>query len=436
MANCDYDLAILGGSIGSRLAACRAAQQGARVAFIAPSWGTVDATRGVFQALHSSALRSEPTSAWPSLGDWMHHQRDRTALSQAALRCQGIDVILEPARFTHDLALTLAARQLRASRYLLTDGYGLSRPVVPAVNGLLVHQLTQLKTLPERLTLVGYGATAVEWAYALSQLARVTLVPLARSLLPAEDHDIQRLSEAQLRCLGITIASVDQAALQSGRVGAEGDLVVVVPQLYGWDKLALDDAGIASEPFITANRYLQTPCPHIYASGGSLGGENRPELAQQETTLALDNALFGRRHAMDYGQTFYSIDLVSPVGRWGLTEHQATQRYGNGVQIVQAACLPPDADHSAQTNFCKLIILGQRLIGVHLMGDGAPTWVTNLGRNPTVHCLSQRSVASFQPGTLGEAIYQALGQWQSDRWSEGQWRRDWAENWFNWRRSV
>ncbi|MEM1240699.1 MAG: FAD-dependent oxidoreductase [Cyanobacteria bacterium P01_H01_bin.26] len=434
MANCDYDLAILGGSVGSRIAACRAAQQGARVAFIAPSWGTVDAMGGVFQALHSLTLTSEPPSAWSGLGDWM--QSDRSALSQAALRCQGIDVILEPARFTHDLALTLAARQLRASRYLLTDGYGLSRPVLPAGHGVLCHQLTQLKTVPERLTLVGYGATAVEWAYALSQLTRVTLVPLARSPLPAEDHDIQRLSEAQLRCLGITVASVDQIALQPGQARAEGDLVVVVPQLYGWDKLALDAAGIASEPLITANQYLQTPCPRIYASGGSLGGENRPELAQQEITLALDNALFGRRHAMDYGQAFYSIELVSPVGRWGLTEHQATQRYGDSVQIVQAACLPPDADHGAQTNFCKLIILGQRLIGAHLMGGGAPTWVANLGRNPTVHCLYQRSTTSVQPGTLSEAIHQALGQWHGGRWSEGHWRRDWAENWFNWRRSV
>ena len=434
MANCDYDLAILGGSIGSRIAACRAAHQGARVALIAPSWGTVDAMGVVFQALHSPALQSEPKSAWPALGDRIHHQG--TPPSPAALRCQGIDVILEPARFTPDLALTLATRQLRASRYLLTDGYGLSVPAVPIGHGLLGHQLTQLKAIPERLTLVGYGATAVEWAYALSQLAKVTLVPSARSLLPAADQDIQRLSEAQLRCLGITVASADQAALQLERAGAVGDLVVVVPQLYGWEQLALEATGVASEHLIAVNRYLQANCPHIYASGGSLGGENRPELAQQEITIALDNALFGRRHAMDYGQAFYSIDLVSPIGHWGLTEHQATQRYGNGVQIVQAACLPPDADHGVQTNFCKLIILGRRLIGVHLMGDGAPTWVANLGHNPTMHSLHQRIVTSFQPGMLSDAIYQALSHWQHGRWSEGQWRRDWAENWFNWRRSA
>lgn len=425
----DYDLAILGGSRGSRLAACRAAQTGARVALIAPSWHTSDATELLLQSLQSPHIRD-----WATLRDWFNLQC-QSAVTPTTLRPQGIDVILEPARFTPDLALTLENRHLKASRYLLTDGYGMLIPH-GAQDSLPCYQLAQLKTLPRHIAIVGSGATTVEWAYALSRFASVTLIQTERSLLPAADRDIQRLSQAQLKSVGITLVSpndcpgADSPQIEAKQVKA--DLLVAVPG-YSWEALQLENVGI--ETPMTVNRHLQTTCNQIYASGSSLGGENRPELTRQETTIALDNALFGKRHTMHYGQTFYAMQLLSPIGHWGLTERQARERHGNQVQVFQAACLPAVTDNGAQTNFCKLIIQGAQVLGMHLMGDGAPTLVAALGHRPTMATLKSIT-ASVQSGTLPDAVYQAVEQWHNQRWSEGQWRRDWAENWFNIRRSI
>ena len=70
------------------------------------------------------------------------------------------------------------------------------------------------------------------------------------------------------------------------------------------------------------------------------------------------------------------------------------------------------------------------------MGDGAPALAAVLGHRPTIATLSQGIAAGVQTGTLYDAIHQAVEKWDHHRWSEGQWRRDWAENWFNFRRSL
>lgn len=436
----DYDVAILGSSVSGRLAACIAAQKGARVALITPSWQANDTTRYLLEALHNAEPSLDSQANWQSLKDWVYYQCGRPALSPTVLSAQGIDVILESASFAQGPRLTLDNRHLKASRYLLTDGYDSSRPVFHSV---LCSHLLQLERLPERIAVIGHGATALEWAYGLSRSTKVTLILQDQWLLPAEDSDIQRLVTAQLRSLGIKVVSLDNcSATKDISIKAETldvDQLISVPQSYSWGAVALPSIGILSEASsapIRVNPCLQTGCPQVYVSGGSLGGESRAELTRQETLVALDNALFRRRQAMRYEQAFYSIKFLSPIGRWGLTERQARYCYGNDVAIFKASCLPAITDHVAQTNFCKLIVLGQRLLGVHLMGDGASALVAALGQRPSMRTLSQWIMASFRSDTLQDAIYQAIAQWQSYRWREGQWRRDWAENWFNFRRSL
>ncbi|MGD1951434.1 MAG: FAD-dependent oxidoreductase [Leptolyngbyaceae cyanobacterium] len=429
----DYDLAILGGSVDSRFAACRASQKGARVALVAPNWQVNDLTHYVLQALRAWPLDSKPD--WSSLCAWIRHRCNYPTFPSTTLSAQGVDVISEPASFTQGGRLQLDSRSLKASRYLLTDGYALFDLAVN--QGLFCSQLTQLETIPERIAVVGYGATAVEWAYALSHRATVSLIWRGASLLPAEDHDIQRLVEAQLKGLGIKLLSLSDCLegkdSQLDAKTLDVDLLVVVPQPCKWEKMSLKMVGIVGEP-IPVNGYLQTAHPKIYVSGGSLGGENRAELTCQETSIALENALFKRSRIMRYERAFYSIELLSPVGRWGLTEYQARQRYGQ-VAVVQASSLPLITDQVCQTNFCKLIVQGAHLVGVHLMGDGAPNLVAALGYRPRLQALSRWAITQFDSGTLAEAVYQAIAKLQNQRWQAGQWRRDWAENWFNLRRS-
>lgn len=429
----DYDLAILGGSTVSRRVALQASRKGARVALLAPHWQVNNAVECSFHTLRRSYLHQ--TGDWSYACAWFDGLCKHRSLSPTMLRSEGIDVIVDSASFTQDRYLQIGDRHLRASRYLLTDGYAFA----PSLEeGMLCHQLMQLNVLPKIIYIIGSGASVAEWAYGLSHFARVTVLCDAQTLLPAEDLDIQRLVEAQLRTVGITIdfldSSSDLKSIQTAMVG-ENPLLATVAQTEINRSLNLEYLGISSEATIVVDRYLRTQFPQFYATGSCLGGEHRSALTQQETDLALNNALFDRYQQMSYAGVSYSIDGLSSVGRWGLTERQAERRYGSRTRVFQASCLPVEAEHSAEINFCKLITLEKRIIGIHLLGKGASELAKCLGQCLTMPKLAKWVVGHVRTGTVYGAIYTAIAQWENGHWQAGQWRRDWAENWFNWRRS-
>jgi pyruvate/2-oxoglutarate dehydrogenase complex dihydrolipoamide dehydrogenase (E3) component len=89
------------------------------------------------------------------------------------------------------------------------------------------------------------------------------------------------------------------------------------------------------------------------------------------------------------------------------------------------------------SGFCKLIAhRNGRLLGVHGIGPDANEWVQTLSL-----LMAQKTPwwaiadAPTLPYSLTDLLRQATQQWQRDRWQPGRWRRDWAENWCNWRRS-
>ncbi|MEM6253658.1 MAG: FAD-dependent oxidoreductase [Cyanobacteria bacterium P01_D01_bin.156] len=431
----EYDLAILGGSWSSRRAALQAARQGARIALIAPSWEINNAAEYSFQAIRQ--CNASCLSTWRDMRAWFDALCRYRELDSAMLRVQGIDVILATSQFSVNQHLTVDERPLKATHYLLTDGYEFTA-TPDFKDSLQYYQLMQLDTLPTSIAIIGSGASVVEWAYALNQFTKVNVFCNSPLLLPAEDIDIQRLMEAQLRSVGVTINFVD-GDLDNNQLAtiSETESVVLVPKSRLNHKgLSLAQLGVDPDKNIVANCYLQTQFPQLYVTGDCLGGEQRPELTQQETSVALDNALFRRRRPMHYETVSYSIQGVSPLGRWGLTENQARCRYGTRVEVFQASCLPITPSHSAQINFCKLLTLDNHLIGIHLLGEGASTLTKGFRASLTIPALAKWTVKHVQSGTVYEAIHQAIAQWENNRWQPGKWRRDWAENWFHWRRSL
>ncbi|MEO0868921.1 MAG: FAD-dependent oxidoreductase, partial [Cyanobacteria bacterium J06642_11] len=363
-------------------------------------------------------------------------------VSTAALRTQGIDVILESASFTRNCHLTLSQCSLKASRYLLTDGYGFSPFRVEKPNKpLWCHQLIQLDSLPQKIAIIGSGTSVVEWAYKLSQFAAVSILCNTPDLLPSEDRDIQRLVKVQLQYADIFVHFVSDLDIEANKLPAivDAEIAVSVPRPDGPSELALEKLGVSAKKGIKVNRYLQTQSPKLYVTGSCLGGEHNPAITRQETEIALTNALFSRQRPIQYEQITYGMDGGSTMGRWGMTERQANHRCGERVQVFRASCLPLKNEDAAQTNFCKLIVLENRLLGIHLLGHGALSLARQFGGSLTMTMLAKRAAKYCEPGTgtLIEAVYGAFSQWEDNRWQPGKWRRDWAENWFNWcRRSC
>lgn len=442
----DYDLVILGGTTEGRTAALTAAGYGARVALVEPPGLFAQRQQERFllrglQQLGESAQRQavsayfgqaeDPGSRlnWVALWEWsaIAAQTQTVERSPAVMSASGVDVILERyRRLSRQLMLTTAHRRLSTRAVLIAAG---TMPVALA-------SLSELRALPETVKIVGGSPQAILWAEAFCQLGtRVTLV--AERFLPGVDGDIRRLVRSQLIAAGVVLSQCDPHQVDPHQAPPDCTIVlepsptaIVLPGfVYGRSRVRL----------LKVNRQLQTAHPRVFACGPILGGVMDEAIAQYEAKVAVRNALFVPNCRVDYGaiaQGHYGFASA------GLTQSQAEQRYGGATQIWTASSA--NSTDLSQTDpyplYCKLVCDNQRLLGIHLLGSGASDLIYPLASllGKPIKALTDAGRFPFSPPTaqkLADLVCSAASQSQQSRWQIGHWRRDWAENWFNWRRS-
>ena len=441
----DYDLVILGGTVAGRLAAMMAAGYGARVALVEPpglfeqrqqAYFMLQGLQQLAESRHrrqvSSWLRSSnpwqttiEAENWSALVSWsaIAAETQFEAISPAVMSTSGVDVVLErPVSLSRHLLVTTAQRKLRARSVLLAFG------MVPVD----LAALLMADTLPQALYILGGDALAVLWAIALADLGvRVTL--MATDFLPGEDEDIQRLVRSQLITAGVALTHMDREDMNQVKEG-----VVIAPRQLALDLPHFVYCRSGRQSGIRVNCRLQTSHPRIFACGSVLGGSPDFALAEYEAKTAVQNALF-----IPYRQVNYDAVAVGHhhFARVGLSQAQAQQRYGSAARGWTASSAN-SADLSRLSplpNYCKLVSVHSRLVGIHLFGRGAGLLIQPLaamigqpvGRLDQLQAFSAGGIAH----DLTDLVSLAGRSAERSRWQMGHWRRDWAENWFNWRRS-
>ncbi len=437
----DYDLVILGGTTEGRTAALTAAGYGARVALVEPPdlFAQRQQERFLLQGLQQlgESFQRQAVSAyfgraeesvsclnWEALWEWsaIAAQTQSVERSPAVMSASGVDVVLEKyRRLSRRLVVTTAHRRLSTRAILIAAG---TMPVA-------LEALSRLSALPETVKIVGGSPQAILWAEAFCRLGiRVTLV--AERFLPGMDSDIRRLVRSQLIASGVVLSQFDrhQTPPDCTLVLEPAPAAIVLPSfVYGRPRV---------RP-LKVNRQLQTAHPRVFACGPILGGVMDAAIAEYEAKVAVRNALFVPTCRVDYGAIAQGHHRFASAG---LTQFQAEQRYGGATQIWTASSAN-SADLSQldpRPLYCKLVCDNQRLLGIHLLGSGANELIYPLASliDEPVSALTDANRFPFSPQTaqnLAGLVRSAASQSQQSRWQIGHWRRDWAENWFNWRRS-
>lgn len=461
----DYDLVILGGTPEGYAAAEEAAQIGARVALVLAGqdgWRSPLQTLGLLQIGSAHPLVSSDAFSYSSWR-WVRERAKLIANHLAddatqQLMVQGIDVIAEPGRLgrdrARDLKVVTASRELSTRTVLLATGSIIHVPNIPGLATVPYESIAaflQREQLPASVVILGSSPTGL----ALCQLLRnwrlpVTLVTTEPTLLNHEDPDISRWLIAQLQAIGVrlklgkfvkSIASdAENIRLQlSAETLSAASLVLATPAQPNLANLDLNHWLLSDRP-VVVNAFGQTQHSRIFACGAVLGGYDLPAIAQQEARGAVWNALFWNHRRLNYQIIPYDLPTQPAIARVGLTEIQARQRYGAAALLVARQPLydNPEAQwRESVTGFCKLIAhRNGQLLGGHGVGPEAQAWIQALAllmaqRTPWWQ-LSQAATLSHR---LTDILRQAAQQWQRDRWRPGTRRRDWAENWHNWRRS-
>ena len=464
----DYDLVVLGGSLEGRIGAITAVSYGARVALVEPP-GLFERRQQkryllrALQQLARGALQQDVIRCfkpgiesglkwnWRRILEWsaIASGTQDPALSPAAMSASGIDVILEmPERLSRQLVITFQTRKLKTRGVLAAFGTVPlpieSETAIPLPTG--IESLLDASELPKSVTILGDSAEAVMWAEALCALgSQVRLV--SEQFLRYEDRDVKRLVRSQLTASGIRVISPSEFSQKPNAdcllLFERSQPALVLPSFV--HDSTREKNSQQGETYLTSNNRLQTSHPRVFACGSLLSGFPISEtVAIAEAQTAVRNALFLPTRRMRYGKIPEGYGRLARVGltprfaREGRAPKRSDRGYGEPEdwQVWTASC-PNSTDLGRTTPwplYCKLICYDGRLQSIHLLGEGASELIQSLAsaiEKPI------GSVVGYLPETdeLAGLVWEAVRRSQQSKWQPKHWRRDWAENWFNWRRS-
>lgn len=282
--------------------------------------------------------------------------------SMERYRTLGVDCIAGSAQLVDPNHVAVEGRVLSTRSIILAAG---ARPLLPPIPGLAeVAPLTsddvwQLRTLPQRLLVLGGGPIGCELAQAFARLgSTVTVMDMAPRLLPREDPDVSAHLARVFAAEGIDVrtghraAAVQTAGTEPGagvlRAEFEGKdvevafdrILVAVGRQPNSEGLGLEALGIATGPggAVTVDKYLRTSCPNVFACGDLVGPYQFTHMASHQAWYASVNALFGRfrKYAVNYDVVPWATFTDPEVGRVGLSETDAREA-GTPVEVTRYA---------------------------------------------------------------------------------------------------
>ncbi|MCE6999800.1 mycothione reductase [Saccharothrix sp. S26] len=300
------------------------------------------------------------------------------------------------ARFTGPKTLdTGTGEVITADRFVLAAG---SRPVIPDVADLdavgyhTSDTIMRLDALPARLTILGSGFVAAEFAHVFSSFGvAVTVVGRSDLLLRHEDREVAaRFTEVasqkwdvRLKRKAVRAERVDGVVRLhlEGPDGAEvvesDELLVAVGRTPNSDLLDLDATGVAVHPDgrVVVDSHQRTSVEGIYAMGDVSSAYQLKHVANHEARVVQHNLLHPDEPISSDHRFVPAAVFSSPqVASVGLTEEQAVERGVRYVAASQAyASIAYGWAMEDDTGFAKVLADPDTglILGAHVIGPQA-----------------------------------------------------------------
>jgi dihydrolipoamide dehydrogenase len=194
-----------------------------------------------------------------------------------------------------------------------------------------------LKERPERLVVIGAGASGTEVASAFGRLGtEVLLLEALDQILPLEDPEIAKAAAREIAKQNVKI--VTGANVESAEAGKDGVTVTYGGETESFDylciaagrapdveELGLEEAGIERDDrgLVKVDGHLRTSREGVWAIGDMVPGPALAHKASDEGIIAVEDAAGGDPHPIDY-RFVPAVTFCHPqVASFGLTEKEA-----------------------------------------------------------------------------------------------------------------
>jgi dihydrolipoamide dehydrogenase len=431
MATTDYDLVVIGSGPGGYTGAIRAAQLSMRVACVEktpklggtcllvgciPSKTLLEATEKFVLARDHygrMGIRCENVSMdLPTLMGRKDKVVDTLSSGIAGLfKKNKVERLTGTAEFlsANQLKITGPAgeKTISTKRVLIATG---SVPIeLPnfkfnSQNVISSDEAIALKTVPQRMTVIGAGSIGLELSSVWQRLGtKVTVLEMTPGMLPGADDEMRRLMERTLRDQGIefyfnaqaTGLKTDDGKLQIGFISKDpaagpdakqgetflpADVVLVAVGRRAYTEgLRTKEIGVKTDERgrIIVNHAWETSTPNVFAIGDVISGPMLAHKAEEEAIAAVE-IMAGKAGHVNY-DTIPSVVYTAPELAWvGKTEEQLKQtqtayKIGKFRFTANARALCMD-----ETQGMVKILAGandDRVLGVHILGPQASSLI-------------------------------------------------------------
>ena len=288
-----------------------------------------------------------------------------------------------------------------------------------------------LKNQPKDIVIVGSGAIGIEFAYFYNSMGtKVTIVEFLDRIVPAEDVDISKELEKNLKKNGIEILTSSE--VKNTEINESGNVDVLIKTSSGDTKtinteivlsavgiktnienIGLEELGIKTEKDkILIDDFYMTNIEDYYAIGDVVKGQALAHVASAEGILCVEKIAGHDVNPLDYnnipGCTYCSPEIASV----GYTEDQAIKK---GYEI-KVGKFPFSASGKAQASgknqgFVKVIFDSKygEWLGCHMIGDGVTDMIAEAVVGRKLETTGNEILKAVHPHpTMSEAVMEAV----------------------------
>jgi len=303
----------------------------------------------------------------------------------------GVVIFQDHASFVNanTIHLKKSKKNIQGKNIIIATG---STPSMPDIDGkhLAINsdQFFEMKQIPKKISIVGSGYIALEFAFLLKNLNYdVNLIIRKKTVLNEFDPDIgQRiLNSAKNKKIKIydesTVQSIKKynksLLVSTSKATIVTDLVIfAIGRIPNISSLNLDNAKIklTSQGAIKVNKLSQTNIKNIFALGDVTNRKNLTPVAIREAVHLVNYFLYRNKKSLDYDKIASAIFTQPEVGSIGLGENDLKKR-NIPYKVLQTEFKPLKYAFSKKINKVFIKVLYQpkteKIFGIIYIGDSA-----------------------------------------------------------------